>query len=304
LESKGPQGVKGSLDEKDKIIQGLKKKLKMSPIEHPQTTELVDLEQEKETFKQEALNYKSKVLQLEKEKENWLQEQVATSDMVVIVPANTEVGSSTDGLVQAMSQVSLQTGEIKNLKEALEKLKQEMKTKDERMAPLQRDNQDLQERVSKLRTRLKGKTLLQGAKHVIWDAIVIEVAKFRVYLKFINDKDSVATTAQSRCIVVNETLAKKPSDWAQNAIDLLNYVPIVDLQTIGVKDRTTLIIWARRIIVKHNLLKSVQNKAMQMEHSIQEFKDTFEQFFVKGLSQFCDGKGSLYNQEDYNSLLI
>ena len=59
------------------------------------------------------------MLQLEKEKENWLQGQVATSYMVVIVHANAEAGSNTDGLVQAMSQVSLQTGEIKILKEAL-----------------------------------------------------------------------------------------------------------------------------------------------------------------------------------------
>jgi hypothetical protein len=73
LESEGPQGVKASLDEKDKMIQSLKKKLKMSSTEHPQTTELAALEKEKETFRQEALNYKAKVLQLEKEKENWSQ---------------------------------------------------------------------------------------------------------------------------------------------------------------------------------------------------------------------------------------
>jgi FtsZ-binding cell division protein ZapB len=167
-----------------------------------------------------------------------------------------------------MSQVSLQTGEIKSLKEALERLKQEMKIKDENMAPLQRENQDLQERVSKLKTRLKGKTMLHGGKHVIWDAIAVEATKFKVYLNFINDKDNVATTARSRCTVVNETLAKKPSEWAQNAIDLLNSVPTADLQTIGVNDRTVLIIWARRIIAKHNLLKSIQNKAMKMEHNI------------------------------------
>jgi hypothetical protein len=41
LESEGPQGVKSSLEEKDKLIQSLKKKLKMSATEHPQTTELV-----------------------------------------------------------------------------------------------------------------------------------------------------------------------------------------------------------------------------------------------------------------------
>jgi hypothetical protein len=38
IESEGPQGVKSLLDEKDKIIQSLKKTLKMSAIEHPQTT--------------------------------------------------------------------------------------------------------------------------------------------------------------------------------------------------------------------------------------------------------------------------
>jgi hypothetical protein len=63
--------------------------------------------------------------------------------MAFIVPTNAYPRSSTDELVQAMSQVSLQIGEIKILKEALENLKQEMKIKDEKMAPLQRENQDL-----------------------------------------------------------------------------------------------------------------------------------------------------------------
>jgi hypothetical protein len=71
LESKGPQGVKSSLEENDKMIQSLKKNLKIYTIEHPQTTGLVALEQEKEAFRQEALNYKAKVLQLEQEKVNW-----------------------------------------------------------------------------------------------------------------------------------------------------------------------------------------------------------------------------------------
>jgi hypothetical protein len=54
LESECPQGVKASLDEKDKMIQSLKKRLKMSPTDHPQIAELTALEQEKETLIQEA----------------------------------------------------------------------------------------------------------------------------------------------------------------------------------------------------------------------------------------------------------
>jgi hypothetical protein len=76
-----------------------------------------------------------------------------------------------------------------------------------------------------------------------------------------------------------------------------------EIQAIGVKDRTTLIIWAKRINAKNNLLKSFQTKAVQMEQNIQEFKDTFEQLFIKGLPPFWDGKGKLYDQEEYNSLL-
>ena len=58
-----------------------------------------------------------------------------------------------------------------------------------------------------------------------------------------------------------------------------------------------------KIIAKHNLLKSVQTKVIQMDQSIQEFKDLFEELFIKGLPSFWDGKGKLYDQEQYKSLL-
>jgi hypothetical protein len=60
------------------------------------------------------------------------------------------------------------------------------------------------------------------------DAIVVEVSKFRSYLNFINEKD-MAAIAQNRCTVLNEVLAKKPSEWTQNSIDLVNVIPTVDL---------------------------------------------------------------------------
>jgi hypothetical protein len=130
-----------------------------------------------------------------------------------------------------------------------------MKEKDERMAQLQKENQDLQEKIDKMKIRLRGKGLLQGAKHIIWDSITVEAAKFRVYLNFINDKDNMAIIARNRCTVLNETLEKKPSKWAQNAINILNSIPTTEIQIIRVNDRPTLIIWARRVIAKHNLLK-------------------------------------------------
>ena len=178
----------------------------------------------------------------------------------MVLAPTVEIGSNTEGIVQDMSQVSLKEGEIKGLKESIETLKQEMHAKDERIAQFQKENPVLQERKNKLKVRLRGKGLLQGAKHIIWDSVAIEVAKFISYLNFIKDRDNIAITTRHKCTFVNENLAKNTSEWAHNALNLLNFAPTIDLQTIGVKDRTTLIIWARRVITKDNLLKSVQTK--------------------------------------------
>ena len=42
---------------------------------------------------------------------------------------------------------------------------------------------------------------------------------------------------------MNETLEKSPLQTTQNAINLLNMVSDVELQGLGVHDRTTIIIW-------------------------------------------------------------
>ena len=96
--------------------------------------------------------------------------------------------------------------------------------------------------MDKSKIRIRGRGLLQGAKNIIWDSIATDVAKFKVYLDLINDKYNMAITTRSRCTVVNKTLAKKQSEWAQNAINLLKSIPTTELQIIGVKYRTALII--------------------------------------------------------------
>ena len=59
-----------------------------------------------------------------------------------------------------MSQVILKVGEFKGLKGDIDKLKKEMKAKDERMDQFQKENEVLQERIDKLNMRLRGKGLL------------------------------------------------------------------------------------------------------------------------------------------------
>jgi hypothetical protein len=40
-----------------------------------------------------------------------------------------------------------------------------------------------------------------------------------------------------------------------------------------------------------------------MEQSVQDFKNLFEELFIKGLPSFWDGKGNFHDKKEYNALL-
>ena len=61
--------VKKSLEEKDKVIISLKKRLEIPMGDYPQTKELHYLHKEVDSLQQTTLGLKAKVLQLKKEKE-------------------------------------------------------------------------------------------------------------------------------------------------------------------------------------------------------------------------------------------
>lgn len=56
------------IEEKDKLVDSLQKKLKGVPLDHPQTEETVVIQAEKEELQKEVMELKANVLQITKEK--------------------------------------------------------------------------------------------------------------------------------------------------------------------------------------------------------------------------------------------
>ena len=75
-----------------------------------------------------------------------------------------------------------------------------------------------------LKERSIGKPPLQGAKHLIWDTLSVEITKFRHYLNFIDDQSALVNLATQRLKLENETTKKKPLNTAHNALNFLNYL--------------------------------------------------------------------------------
>jgi FtsZ-binding cell division protein ZapB len=84
-----------------------------------------------------------------------------------VTPSIVERKLGIEDIVQEMSRVSLKDGEIKELKENIKKIKQEAQKMDESISQLKKENVVLHENMNKINARLKGKRLLQGAKHII-----------------------------------------------------------------------------------------------------------------------------------------
>jgi hypothetical protein len=89
------------------------------------------------------------------------------------------------------------------LKDNIKKIEQEAQKRDESVSQLKNENVVLRKKVNKIKTRIKGKRLLQGSKHIIWESISVEVTKLMTHLNFFNDEDKIAVLAKQRCKVIN-----------------------------------------------------------------------------------------------------
>ena len=102
------KSIKKLIEEKDKLIESLQKKLKGVPLDHPQTEEIVVIQAEKEELKKEVMELKAKVLQITKEKEDLAKEK---DELISQRPSHEplEISQPVDAtkLVDYMSQVSL-----------------------------------------------------------------------------------------------------------------------------------------------------------------------------------------------------
>ena len=119
----------------------------------------------------------------------------------------------------------------------------------------------------------------------------VEITKFIHYLNFIDDQSTLVNLANQRLKLVNETMERKPLGTAQNALNFLNSLTYQKLQDIGIKDRVAMVLWPRRFIHKHHLMKTVQDKADQMISRINDFRQDFKELFEYGLPSFWDEEG-------------
>ena len=67
-----------------------------------------------------------------------------------------------------------------------------------------------------------GKFSLQGARHLIWNKIIIEVDKFLPYIDFIADQENTMIETKKKVLTVLGEVQKRPVATTKNAIVFLS----------------------------------------------------------------------------------
>ena len=139
------------IEEKDKLIESLQKKLKGFVSDHPETEEIMVIQSKNEDLKKENMELKAKLLQVTKEKED------LANKGVVEVSASTSHQIDTAKLTESLAQVSLREKEISHLVQE--------------KSQLEKTNKEKKEKINRLKDRLLGKEVLKSAQHSLWDLV-------------------------------------------------------------------------------------------------------------------------------------
>ena len=159
-----------------------------------------------------------------------------------------------------MSQVNLKDVELTELKQHNQNLEETISKKEQEKKEVEEKYQELTNRNTKLTKQVVGQMALQGAKHKIWDNIILEANKFRSYLDYIANQEDALKVAKHKLLIVKQELNMKPMELAQNAINFLSTLLEDQVKRFDIQDIFVVISWDRKVIGKYRMLDTVQDK--------------------------------------------
>ena len=100
-----------------------------------------------------------------------------------------------------------------------------------------------------------------------------------------------------------QELGDKPQ-VANKIIRVLNSKTKEELNQIGVKDRTSTIMYFEKVLTKRNLIQQVQSKVVHLQINVQWYKMNYKNMVEVGLPEYYSKKGNFLSLPDYQQLLI
>jgi hypothetical protein len=215
----------------------------------------------------------------------------------------TETSDPIVGLSRELADLNMKGVEIEILKKTISEKKEEIKDKDKTISEYQKLKAKMLTDMEQMKTKLSGKPYLVGAKHLIWDEIINEVARLWDYFKIIDDEMLLVDEADEVIHKSFHELGTRPQ-VATQIIKFLNSNSRDTLLKKGINDRTTMVMETERIFTKRNLIQQAQNECITLKRNVESFSNKFENLVKMGLPSAWDKDGKLFPYEDFKKSLF
>ena len=139
---------------------------------------------------------------------------------------------------------------------------------------------------------------------MLWDEIIKESSRFRLYLDYVVDQENVLMFTKKNVVVVKHALNKNPMHVTQNAVEFLSTLSEDQIKRMGIHEKVVVVSWARRVIGKYRTMETVQAKMDIINHRVKEVISLFNPLVNKGIPFFWEEKGPLLTQEKYLEKLV
>jgi hypothetical protein len=139
------------------------------------------------------------------------------------------------------------------LKKIISTQNEEIKDKDKIIGEYHKLKAKMLTYMEQMKDKLSGKPYMIGARHIIWDEIIAEVANIWHYFKIIDEEIILTDEADDTIKKAFQELGTRPQ-VATRVIKFLNSNPSEVLKSKGVKDKTMMVMEDENIFTKRNLL--------------------------------------------------
>ena len=273
------QASKKFLEDKEKIIQDLKRKLKIIETDHPQTQELLDFQKERDDLNKETLKLKAKFLQLKTTKEKVDQSKANSSQIL------------------DLKRIWVKDQNIKKLQYGSDKINQEIQEKGKALEQSISEKYFLQQQL-----QLTEQSLIES-KYLMWDHITSKMKNIKDYFVQVEDEREFSSTVSANIFNFKQMLGDKPSK-AQNFINYLNSRTKVQLNFVGIDEKEEIISHVRKYIIKNQMMKDLSLKTNFMKARISDFKIIFTVMFLLGFPRFWNSEGFLIPESEYHMMFL
>ena len=94
--------------------------------------------------------------------------------------------------------------------------------KEEEKKKLEERCHELIDQNTKLNKKVISQMALQGARHMIWDEIIKEANKFRLYLDYVAAQEDALKSTRKNVVLEKQALHKKQMHVAQNVVEFFS----------------------------------------------------------------------------------